>query len=568
MCELADLLLPGSQTDVCVSLEACEVCVSEKTESRRVTPTVWSLVYNALQTADDLSPREQQLQRLAEECVVASQVGVSRPSLACCDVVLCVTQSGPFQRASALSIIDQQHASVRLHIVDDGGGGCSLADEFAEHPQVTVHRNERKQGPVRTLHRLLPTLTAPFVALQDEWCTARSTRVAASVQRLMEFGDSIVGTFMFCDGEYIQPVPVADTKGRFFPWQTLAFRKTTLIDLNGFAVGDDEALGLLLRTSIQQRRVGCLRMVTVDCHRDDYAFRPPVCGLHEMPRSFLSEGAGFPQPPVNCDVVLPFRDHLEYVEESLTALLNQVNCRPVIHLVDDASRQSIDSFLNQWKKHPQVRIYRNSRNVGQFTSFNNVLPWVESEWVAVQDADDISQPDRLWQSVNALRLAKADIFGCAVELFGAERTVTPNRQGEPELQDRSDVRYSFHPIAAAGNYFLENPTAVFRVEAFKSLGGFADFGNTARNRASLDTEFYIRAHHAGARIFTSRRVLLRYRCHPESATQNNATGWGTDARIDANAEVERRCELMRSGSFDPRVFGALGKYQSVTQRWT
>ena len=119
----------------------------------------------------------------------------------------------------------------------------------------------------------------------------------------------------------------------------------------------------------------------------------------------------FPMQRVASDVVLPFWGQLDHVRHSLEGLLAQENANVVIHLVDDGSPENTDDFLRYWATHPQVRTYRNVCNLSQFTSFNNVSRYFETDLVAIQDGDNVSLPHRVHLAGNTLRLAGADIFG-------------------------------------------------------------------------------------------------------------------------------------------------------------
>jgi hypothetical protein len=97
------------------------------------------------------------------------------------------------------------------------------------------------------------------------------------------------------------------------------------------------------------------------------------------------------------------------------------------------------------------------------------------------------------------------------------------------------------------------------------LGGFADFGDRLMNRASVDSEFQQRLLFHGTRFAVSRDVLVKYRVHPESATQDNKSGWGTSARLKAGRNLDARMSIFERGQFDPRAFGSLGRYQKITE---
>jgi hypothetical protein len=70
---------------------------------------------------------------------------------------------------------------------------------------------------------------------------------------------------------------------------------------------------------------------------------------------------------------------------------------------------------------------------------------------------------------------------------------------------------------------------------------------------------------ADVSIAISNDILLKYRVHGDSATQNDVSGWGTAARSASQLEHRRRRKLFRQGPFDPRVFGGLTNHCGITQ---
>jgi glycosyltransferase involved in cell wall biosynthesis len=272
---------------------------------------------------------------------------------------------------------------------------------------------------------------------------------------------------------------------------------------------------------------------------------------------------------VACDAVVPFHGHLDYVREAVESLLEQEHAEVIIHLVDDASPEDTTQLLNRWKSHPRLRTYRNSRNVGQYTSFNNVSVCFETELAAVQDADDISLPHRMVTSGSLLYWTGGEFFGGAVEWFGADQRLKPvyHETKQRDAVPRRTHGWSHYAPQKQVVYFVENPTAMFRVELFRAKGGYADFGDPLANRASLDTEFLLRCRASGTHFAISREIVTRYRVHTESATQNSLTGWGTPARTKAIQQVDFRSRIYhRTSRFDPRLFGSLGRYADVTRR--
>ena len=167
-------------------------------------------------------------------------------------------------------------------------------------------------------------------------------------------------------------------------------------------------------------------------------------------------------------------------------------------------------------------------------------------------------------SGNLLRLADADVFGGRSQFFGDVPAHWRRRRGSPPPR-KPLFAPSVYPYTGAG-FFLENPTAMFRVAAFEALRGFADYGDLDCNKCGLDTEFYARAFYSGARFAISRRVVVDYRVHGASAVRNSQTGFGSQARLWSEAENHRRFHMFQRGPFDPRILGALRAAPEVTQR--
>lgn len=250
--------------------------------------------------------------------------------------------------------------------------------------------------------------------------------------------------------------------------------------------------------------------------------------------------------PVDCDVIIPFRDHLPYLEQSLESILNQRGVRCAIHLVDDVSSVDTTTFRQRWRQVPNLLWYRNDRNVGPYRSVHRVFPHLQSDFIAIQDADDIAEPDRMALSVASLVDNRADLFAAAAVTFG------------DSSDDCGPTLYSRMPLRE--DWFVLHATLVVRRALFQRLNGFADFF------CGGDTEFGVRAYFARARFQISQRVVLRHREHSESLTRNRHTGWHRETdpptwispyRRAVWSEIRRRRRLFLQGVTDFASFGCL-----------
>lgn len=571
-CLLASQMVSRDSPVTCrVSPAMCQACLASTRgkspmEDHPVFPSlVYGVAAEMLETATDAASRahwEQWIARTEAMFVKQSRPKVHDGPVRACDIVLFLPDTQVDPTPLVESLLAQEGAIPILHIVT-GERAHPAIDVFARRWNVHVHVDARVDSrdaafarvwngtPLATGHRPATTsLASEFVALLAASDPFDPTWLASSIRALTETGGEV---FVAGEAWSSQPHPVATS---------VVARRATWVDL-GFPSVDDQSIQLAIERAWKQGR-------------------PFVFGAadEESPRAIIGpNSADIPSgsdrtveamdEPFRCDVVLPFCGWLDYVEEALESLLAQRHAEPVIHLIDDCSPGEIDAFLCRWSEHPRVRVYRNVENIGQFQSFNNVAGYFETDHVAVQDADDVSLPWRLAFAGQMLRESGADYFGGAVELFGDDEVIRPVMSETNELEriPRAKIRRSFYPRWLRSDYFLENPTAVFRTRMFLEMGGYADFGDRWLNGTSLDTEFQLRCLYHGARFAIARDVVTRYRVHAQSATQDRRTGWGTSVRAESIRQLEERCRVFRSGPFDPRVFGSLGRYRHLTRPW-
>jgi glycosyltransferase involved in cell wall biosynthesis len=584
----------ADEFECAVSVEACRSCCSfPEPSAGRLNPVVASLLYaltdRMIATAgrEGGAPGPLAAAREAAESalgddgrlvddrvrfVTAREPTEADPRRGHCDVVVCCSRASEQAERAIQSVLDQRDVTVFLHLVDDGGGAAELLSRFGGRANVFPRHNPTPLGLFRTLHECVPALHTEFVAVQDPATTSRPGRLASAVTLLVEHGADVLAAALQTRAAAERPLHPGLEYHRTVPPETLVFRRAALVDMGGLADRPDDADLELIHRAVRERRLILLcDAVMVDCDGPRNRPHPPAPPVYSPQEGTLRHHAlGFPAETVACDVVLPFRGQLEYVQEAIASLLEQEGAEVVVHLIDDASPGSeSESWLRRWLGHPRVRTYRNLENIGPFSSFNNVAPYLETDLVAVQDGDDVSLPHRIQAAGNALRLAGAEVFGGRTRLFGAETSLRPSttRAGEVMSRDRPAYRGSRIPTRRPMGHVIEHPTAMYRRDAFERLGGFADYGRTDRNCCGLDTEFYLRAAYGGARFAVSNQVVLRYRCHADSATQNAATGWGTAPRNWSIRECLRRIRIYQSTAFDPKAFGAIGRLAQITRRF-
>ena len=90
-----------------------------------------------------------------------------------------------------------------------------------------------------------------------------------------------------------------------------------------------------------------------------------------------------------------------YLREAIDSILNQTFRDFEFLIINDGSTDSTKEILNSYRD-PRIKIINNKKNIGLTKSLNKGLRLASGEYIARQDADDISLPQRLEKQVEFL----------------------------------------------------------------------------------------------------------------------------------------------------------------------
>jgi hypothetical protein len=232
------------------------------------------------------------------------------------------------------------------------------------------------------------------------------------------------------------------------------------------------------------------------------------CGLDVADAIEHDLGIWEPIPPgesVAVDVVVPFcaADRL-FVGECVEAILGQRFVSPIVHVVSDGTGWPVLPSADK------IIRYETEGGWGPYRITNAVFPHFRSEWMAIQDADDISHPDRLWRQIQTLRHFDAEMISSAsrnfIDLQSLDDEILQRRlQSEPIV--RPGTVYESVPLGR-----LVNSTRTMTRDLFRRLNGFGDQFCTG------DFQFDNRARFLRIPIIDDQTVLADRRLHSLSLT--------------------------------------------------
>jgi len=197
-----------------------------------------------------------------------------------------------------------------------------------------------------------------------------------------------------------------------------------------------------------------------------------------------------------------------YIEESVRSITEQTFKNFEYIIVDDGSTDNTFSVINKIAlKDQRIILVRNETNIGRVRSLNISLEKARGKFIAIQDADDISLPQRLWKQHSFLKNNQEYV------LVGADITVIDEEGKEishpvrPEKDQEARFSLLFRCTFA-------NPSIMFRKD-------IADKFKIKYDENFLHAEDFrvISLISRHGKVFNMRDKLVKYRKHES----NNST---------------------------------------------
>ena len=158
------------------------------------------------------------------------------------------------------------------------------------------------------------------------------------------------------------------------------------------------------------------------------------------------------------------------LEKAAASVLAQTYRNLELILCDDASTDDTWRIMQRIAaQDARVTVFQNKTNRGLGASLNGCLSRAGGEYIARQDADDVSDPDRIERTMDFLLSSGAPYAACGVRVFD-DGGVWSTRQ-YPQ-------RITKHIIVQKNPFF--HPTMVFRRAVLEGVGGYSETPETRR----------------------------------------------------------------------------------------
>ncbi len=204
-------------------------------------------------------------------------------------------------------------------------------------------------------------------------------------------------------------------------------------------------------------------------------------------------------------VLMPAYNAERYISQSIESILNQSYKEFIFIILDDASTDGTLNIIKKYEKADnRIRVIQNKKNSYIAACRNTLILSAKTKYIAWQDADDISMPDRLKVQVDYMEHnPDVGIVGGYIEFFDEKGNKSLRTYEKEDRKIRKNV-FKFSPVA--------QPTAMIRKECFDQIGLYNLKYPPAED---IDISFRIGTKYKFANL---QQVLLKYRESESSAT--------------------------------------------------
>lgn len=222
--------------------------------------------------------------------------------------------------------------------------------------------------------------------------------------------------------------------------------------------------------------------------------------------------ANMTQKP-RASIFIPVFNAEKTIQQAIESVLVQTWTNYELIIVNDASTDGTPGIIEQYRQHPQVRIYHNSTNLGMASNSNKGIGLCRGDYVTRLDADDFYAPEYLEKVMVAFAHSSslAMVFTGAQLVFADGTTQTELPYPESWIKTGQEflpqiLRYC--PVRA--------PSVSVRRDCYERLGGVLP-----ELKIHIDWEMWARVAANGNHIGYIAEPLTYYRAlNPGSCTSS------------------------------------------------
>lgn len=212
-------------------------------------------------------------------------------------------------------------------------------------------------------------------------------------------------------------------------------------------------------------------------------------------------------------VIIAVYNDEEFIKKSVDSILNQTLTEFEFIIVDDGSTDNTPNILNEFlKKDKRVKIIT-QKNSGAASARNTAISCAKGTYIAIQDSDDISSPERLKKQVDQLVNSKdKNLISCT-----GYNIIDIN---DEVVASHNKIYKDINKNILKGNTSVCHPSMMLPTKLLNLVGGYNTFYNKTE-----DYDLIYRLLENGATIQKINECLYNYRMRENSESSLNSGGY-------------------------------------------
>jgi glycosyltransferase involved in cell wall biosynthesis len=203
----------------------------------------------------------------------------------------------------------------------------------------------------------------------------------------------------------------------------------------------------------------------------------------------------------------------KYLSVSVQSVLSQTFQDFELIIIDDGSTDSSKSVLEAYINHPNIAVIFNKYNEGVAYCRNKALQYATGEYIAVQDADDVSLPNRFEKQVQFLNdHPEVTVVGSHALKISSSGTEIGSMAYPPKTTEQAFFvikHFKLNPII--------DPSSMFRKDPILKIGAYR---LDPELRTAQDFDLWCRLLNEGHQLYNFQEPLIKYRENPLGVTHS------------------------------------------------
>lgn len=217
-------------------------------------------------------------------------------------------------------------------------------------------------------------------------------------------------------------------------------------------------------------------------------------------------------------VIMAVYNGEDYLQESIQSILHQTHRDFEFIIVNDGSTDQTKSILDQLKETDnRIQVIHLETNKGVSHARNTAVQHAKAEWIAVQDDDDISLPNRLQEQVEFIENVPNIVAVCTfIKSIPGSGSVTEEQLMAAEEFVNSTITFEQILQKRFRDCVICCGTAMFSKKSFQEVGGY-----TTGLAIGEDYELFLFKLLELGHIEVIPKILYHYRIDPNSVTRDD-----------------------------------------------